>query len=332
MCPPSTQIVDGLGGILYAYPFKVPAYYALILRSLLVLEGLAFTSDPNFKVLARAYPFFANKLLSDVTPQLRDSLAELLFAPDGAFRWGRLEGLLEQSVLSEDYDAGRTLQPLVALALAPDPPPPAPPNRLRALVEAEAARVAEALIYGSTLEAARAAVGSPMGYAAAALQLQLPGPFAAQLQQHRAAPAKPAAAATSSPLASSPAATSGASTPSGPPPPELEENSEAASERMLALRATVLRCWALYSAASGSAVPAAAAPAAAAEEEGEEEGEGEAWLLGRFPKAGLTATAMWGMAVRAARAVGHRPTTRAGAPTCHTVVARPCRPRRRTRE
>lgn len=36
-------IVDGLGGILFQYPFKVPAYYALILRSLTVLEGVPST-------------------------------------------------------------------------------------------------------------------------------------------------------------------------------------------------------------------------------------------------------------------------------------------------
>ncbi len=29
-------IVDGLGGVLFKYPFRVPAYYALILRSLTV--------------------------------------------------------------------------------------------------------------------------------------------------------------------------------------------------------------------------------------------------------------------------------------------------------
>ncbi len=33
-------IVDGLGEVLFQYPFQVPAYYALILRSLTVLEGL----------------------------------------------------------------------------------------------------------------------------------------------------------------------------------------------------------------------------------------------------------------------------------------------------
>jgi hypothetical protein len=29
------------------FPFRVPAYYALILRSLTVLEGLALTADPK---------------------------------------------------------------------------------------------------------------------------------------------------------------------------------------------------------------------------------------------------------------------------------------------
>jgi predicted unusual protein kinase regulating ubiquinone biosynthesis (AarF/ABC1/UbiB family) len=43
-------ITDGLGAVLYEYPFNVPAYYALILRSLTVLEGLALFTDPNFKV------------------------------------------------------------------------------------------------------------------------------------------------------------------------------------------------------------------------------------------------------------------------------------------
>ena len=43
-------ITDGLGAVLYQYPFNVPAYYALILRSLTVLEGLALFTDPNFKV------------------------------------------------------------------------------------------------------------------------------------------------------------------------------------------------------------------------------------------------------------------------------------------
>ncbi|CAN1306239.1 Protein ACTIVITY OF BC1 COMPLEX KINASE 3, chloroplastic [Linum perenne] len=79
-------LVDGLGAVFYQYPFNVPAYYALILRSLTVLEGLALNADPNFKVLAASYPYFAKRLLTDPNPYLRDALVELLFK-DGRFRY-----------------------------------------------------------------------------------------------------------------------------------------------------------------------------------------------------------------------------------------------------
>ncbi|AQK92787.1 hypothetical protein ZEAMMB73_Zm00001d009832 [Zea mays] len=78
-------IVDGLGVVLYQYPFNVPAYYALILRSLTVLEDLALYADPDFKVLAASYPYFAKRLLTDPNPYLRDALLELVFK-DGKFR------------------------------------------------------------------------------------------------------------------------------------------------------------------------------------------------------------------------------------------------------
>ena len=50
---------------------RVPAYYALILRSLTVLEGLALSADSNYKLLGRAYPYMARRLLTDPAPQLR---------------------------------------------------------------------------------------------------------------------------------------------------------------------------------------------------------------------------------------------------------------------
>ena len=57
----------------------------MILRSLTVLEGLALYADPDFKVLAASYPYFAKRLLTDPNPYLRDALIELLFK-DGRFR------------------------------------------------------------------------------------------------------------------------------------------------------------------------------------------------------------------------------------------------------
>lgn len=51
-----------------------------------MLEGLALYADPNFKVLAASYPYFAKRLLTDPNPYLRDALIELLFK-DGKFRY-----------------------------------------------------------------------------------------------------------------------------------------------------------------------------------------------------------------------------------------------------
>ncbi|NCJ06723.1 AarF/ABC1/UbiB kinase family protein [Synechococcales cyanobacterium C] len=97
------RIFDQLSEIMYEYPFRVPAYYALIVRSLLTMEGIALGVDPNFKVLNAAYPYVAKRLLTDPAPELRTSLRELLFK-DGNFRWNRLENLLRNARTSSDYD------------------------------------------------------------------------------------------------------------------------------------------------------------------------------------------------------------------------------------
>ncbi|MEN9205786.1 MAG: AarF/ABC1/UbiB kinase family protein, partial [Thermostichales cyanobacterium DRC_bins_46] len=59
------SITDKLSGVMYEYPFRVPAYYALIIRSLLTLEGIAIGIDPSFKVLSVAYPYVATRILTD---------------------------------------------------------------------------------------------------------------------------------------------------------------------------------------------------------------------------------------------------------------------------
>lgn len=97
------SIVTQLSEVMYEYPFQVPAYYALIIRSLVTLEGIAIGVDPNFKVLSAAYPYVAKRLLTDPAPELRKSLNNLLFK-EGSFRWNRLENLLRHARDSSDYD------------------------------------------------------------------------------------------------------------------------------------------------------------------------------------------------------------------------------------
>jgi predicted unusual protein kinase regulating ubiquinone biosynthesis (AarF/ABC1/UbiB family) len=102
------SITDELSQVMYEYPFRVPAYYALIIRSLVTLEGIAINVDPEFKVLSKAYPYVAKRLLTDSSPELRTSLQDLLFK-EGTFRWNRLENLLKNAKSSDDYDLSQNL-------------------------------------------------------------------------------------------------------------------------------------------------------------------------------------------------------------------------------
>jgi predicted unusual protein kinase regulating ubiquinone biosynthesis (AarF/ABC1/UbiB family) len=97
------SITDKMSAMMYEFPFRVPAYYALIIRSMVTLEGIAIGIDPNFKVLSKAYPYIAKRLLTDPSTELRDSLRDLLFK-DGTFRWNRLENLLRNAKDSSDFD------------------------------------------------------------------------------------------------------------------------------------------------------------------------------------------------------------------------------------
>lgn len=102
------SITDQLSELMYEYPFRVPAFYALIIRSLVTLEGIAIHIDPNFKVLTAAYPYVSKRLLTDQAPELRASLRDLLFK-EGRFRWNRLENLLRNARISQDYNLNNVI-------------------------------------------------------------------------------------------------------------------------------------------------------------------------------------------------------------------------------
>lgn len=111
------KITDEMSAMMYEFPFRVPAYYALIIRSMVTLEGIAINIDPNFKVLSKAYPYVAKRLLTDPSPELRKSLRDLLFK-DGSFRWNRLENLLRNAKDSPDYNFDKVINQAVDFLLS----------------------------------------------------------------------------------------------------------------------------------------------------------------------------------------------------------------------
>jgi predicted unusual protein kinase regulating ubiquinone biosynthesis (AarF/ABC1/UbiB family) len=96
-------ITDRFSELMYEYPFRVPAKFALIIRSLVTQEGVALSLNPDFKIVDIAYPYVARRLLTGETPSLRRRLVEILFK-DSKFQWQRLENLLLIARTDDQFD------------------------------------------------------------------------------------------------------------------------------------------------------------------------------------------------------------------------------------
>lgn len=88
-------ITDRFSELMYDYPFRVPARFALIIRAVVSQEGLALRLDPEFKIIAVAYPYVAKRLLAGDTREMREKLMEVIFDRQGQLRIERLESLLQ---------------------------------------------------------------------------------------------------------------------------------------------------------------------------------------------------------------------------------------------
>ncbi|WP_036909952.1 ABC1 kinase family protein, partial [Prochlorococcus marinus] len=105
-------VTDDMSGLMYKFPFQLPPYYALIIRSLITLEGIALSVDPDFKILGAAYPYFARRLMEDPDPKLRKSLKEMLF-DGGIFKWNRLENLVSNASKQKEINIENLLDQVI---------------------------------------------------------------------------------------------------------------------------------------------------------------------------------------------------------------------------
>lgn len=102
-------VTDQFSALMYEYPFRLPAKFALIIRSLITQEGLALSLNPDFKIVDVSYPYVARRLLMGETPSLRRRLIEVLFK-DGKFQWERLENLIAIARSDTNFDLLPTAQ------------------------------------------------------------------------------------------------------------------------------------------------------------------------------------------------------------------------------
>merc|ERR1719161_3077930 len=89
------DLAADLAEITFKFPFRIPPYFALVIRAIGVLEGLALVGNPEFAIVDEAYPYISQRLLTDESPRLRAALRYMVYGRDGVFNSERLIDLLE---------------------------------------------------------------------------------------------------------------------------------------------------------------------------------------------------------------------------------------------
>ncbi|KAH7521835.1 hypothetical protein FEM48_Zijuj07G0074200 [Ziziphus jujuba var. spinosa] len=79
------ELAADLAQITFDYPFRIPPYFALIIRAIGVLEGIALVGNPEFAIVDEAYPYIAQRLLTDESPRLREALRYTIYGKSGIF-------------------------------------------------------------------------------------------------------------------------------------------------------------------------------------------------------------------------------------------------------
>ncbi|XP_057992460.1 uncharacterized protein LOC110646145 isoform X2 [Hevea brasiliensis] len=79
------ELASDLAEITFDYPFRIPPYFALIIRAIGVLEGIALVGNPDFAIVDEAYPYIAQRLLTDESPRLRNALRYTIYGKSGVF-------------------------------------------------------------------------------------------------------------------------------------------------------------------------------------------------------------------------------------------------------
>ncbi len=103
------SVTDDFSQLMYDFPFRVPAKFALIIRSLVTQEGIALTLNRDFKIVEVAYPYVARRLLTGESPELRRRLLNVLFK-DNKFQWQRLENMISIARADTGFDLLPTAQ------------------------------------------------------------------------------------------------------------------------------------------------------------------------------------------------------------------------------
>jgi aarF domain-containing kinase len=89
------DLAADLAEITFKYPFRIPPYFALVIRAIGVLEGIALVGDPGFAIVDEAYPYISRRLMTDTSPRLRAALRYMVYGQGQRFDVERVIDMLQ---------------------------------------------------------------------------------------------------------------------------------------------------------------------------------------------------------------------------------------------
>lgn len=89
------ELAADLAEITFKYPFRIPPYFALIIRAISVLEGIALVGNPEFAIVDEAYPFISKRLLTDRSPRAREAFRYMIYGQSDTLDVERMIDMLQ---------------------------------------------------------------------------------------------------------------------------------------------------------------------------------------------------------------------------------------------
>ncbi|CAK9013834.1 unnamed protein product [Durusdinium trenchii] len=90
--------------LVYQFPIRIPERFSLVIRSLLMQEGICMCLNPDFSIIEVALPYASKRLLSNPNPTLRRELLSIIFSGDDrpVLQWDRLANLVTLAKQARD--------------------------------------------------------------------------------------------------------------------------------------------------------------------------------------------------------------------------------------
>lgn len=103
------ELASDLAEITFKFPFQIPPYFALVIRAISVLEGIALVGNPEFAIVDEAYPFISKRLMTSPNPRLKAAFKYMVYGKSKSIDVDRMIDMLtalEKFIAVKEFSDG----------------------------------------------------------------------------------------------------------------------------------------------------------------------------------------------------------------------------------